>query len=58
MAEAGDGNPFGDKTDAELLKAAGEFADAQEQMATRTTEDMTHWHHRAVAWLLAELAQE
>lgn len=51
-----DGNPFRDKTDAELIASAGEFAAAQENLAARTDEDRTHWHHRALAWLIQELA--
>jgi hypothetical protein len=56
MAEANNSNPWHDKTDAELLQGAEKFAEAQVQMASRTNEDMTHWHHRSVAWLLTEMA--
>lgn len=45
-----------DKTDAELLTALDEYAVAQERLAAAAKEDMTHWHHRSVAWLLAEAA--
>lgn len=48
---------FRDKTDGELHAIAMEFAAAQEQMAANATEDMTHWHHRSLGWLLAELAK-
>lgn len=56
MISVGDGNPFRDKTDAELFAEAEGFAAAQERLAAATTEDLTHWHHRAVAWLIHELA--
>lgn len=56
MSEAGDSNPWQDKTDAELIASAGEFAAAQEKLAASCGEDFTHWHHRSVAWLLHELA--
>jgi hypothetical protein len=54
--QVGDSNPWRAKTDDELLHSADEFAAAQEQMAARAAEDSEHWHHRAVAWLLHELA--
>ena len=56
MISVDDGNPFRDKTDTELFSEAEGFAAAQENLASRTTEDRTHWHHRAIAWLIHELA--
>ena len=49
-------NVWSEKTDAELLAALDSFGVAQEHLAANSTEDATHWHHIACAYLYAEAA--
>ncbi len=48
---------FAHKTDASLIADLKHFGLAQEKMAADSNEDMTHWHHVALAHLLFEAAR-
>lgn len=50
-------NPYPNMDNDTLILSAKNHIKAQKDLATRASEDSTHWHHLGIAWCMQELVK-